>query len=49
MEMIVLKAFLIVGGGGMLVNLVGVVRDIREAFELARLTRVAGRSRARVD
>ncbi len=37
-EMIFLKLMLVIGGGGILLTLVGVVRDIRESFELARLT-----------
>ncbi len=36
--MLLLRLMLVVGVGGIVVTLIGVVRDIRESFELARLT-----------
>jgi len=37
--MLLLKLMLLVGACGVLLTLVGVVHDIRESFELVRLTR----------
>jgi len=36
--MLILKLMLVVGACGVLLTLVGVVHDIRESFELVRLT-----------
>jgi hypothetical protein len=46
--MLVLRLMLVIGVCGMVATLVGVVRDIRESFELARLMRPVARE-ARVD
>jgi hypothetical protein len=46
-QMLFLKLMLLVGACGVLLTLVGVVHDIRESFELVRLThRDAGRINA---
>jgi uncharacterized membrane protein YcjF (UPF0283 family) len=37
-QMLILKLMLVVGACGVLLTLVGVVHDIRESFELVRLT-----------
>ena len=47
-QMLILKLMLVVGACGVLLTLVGVVHDIRESFELVRLThRDDGRINAR--
>ena len=38
-QMLFLKLMLVIGACGVLLTLVGVVHDIRESFELVRLTR----------
>jgi len=44
--MLVLRLMLVIGVCGIVATLVGVVRDIRESFELARLMRPAARREA---